>query len=63
MAGERARRLEVLAAVVGTDRDPQPVGEQVARLRAAGMRVYETPTFAARVAVHAAVLLEVPSTA
>ena len=57
VAARRGGRLEVLAGVVGTDLDPQPLGEQVARLRAGGVRVYDTPTMAARVAAHAAAVL------
>jgi FdrA protein len=51
------RRLEILASVVGTDQDPQPIDGQIARLRGSGVRVYETPTMAARVAAQAAALM------
>jgi FdrA protein len=56
-ADRLGRRLEVLASVVGTDQDPQPIDGQIARLGASGVRVYETPTMAARVAAQAAVLM------
>jgi FdrA protein len=56
-AGLRGARLEVLASVVGTDTDPQSASAQVAMLRQAGVRVYATPTGAARVAAAAAALL------
>lgn len=57
VAAARGARLGVVVGMVGTDLDPQPLGEQVARLRAAGAGVCETPTRAARVAAHAAAVL------
>jgi FdrA protein len=49
-AAEAGRRLEIVAALVGTDRDPQGCDAQVERLQAAGARVETSHEAAVRCA-------------
>ena len=49
-AAARGRRLAAVASVVGTPRDPQGLGGQVARLEAAGVEVLPSNAEAARFA-------------
>ncbi|MCB9117951.1 MAG: acyl-CoA synthetase FdrA [Caldilinea sp.] len=55
LAAAAGRHLEVIAVVVGTEGDPQPMDEQIARLQAAGAHIETSNEAAAR---HAGVLVQ-----